>query len=487
MSRKSKRAHVTPPARHQKAPAAPFRPTSPERFCAQYHDYTGLQVVHPHAAGIDIGGSLSHFVALEIAPETLEVREFGCDTVDLYALRDYLVRYHVTTIALESTGVYWIPVYDILQDAGLEVCLVNPTHVKNVPGRRKDDKLDCRWLLTLHTFGLLSASFRPSKEWLPLRAIWRVRQQLIQMQADELRRMQKCLDEMNLRVHKIISDLAGVTGTAIIQAILSGERDPAVLAQLRDARCRCSEDELQRALTGHYKPELLFLLKLAYERYQHMRAQIAACDAEIEPLLTSLIPMGDADIAAQLTAARSDTRQTATEVRQHLPAYDLQTYLTLLLHGDATKQPGLGPLLVMGIITEVGTDLSRWATEKHFASYTTTAPKHDISGGKILSKHTQKSQQRVAAAFRQAAATVGRTDTALGAFYRRLSSRIGTGKALVATARKIACQFYRFMRYGQAYAEIGAVAYEERYRQNQLRSLEKRAKTLGYQVIPLAA
>jgi transposase len=487
MSRKHSRSHSPAGRRARTALPAPFRPTAPERFCAQYRDYTGLHVVHPHAAGIDIGGSLSHFVAVEVAPETLEVREFGCDTEELYRLRDYLLRHQVTTVALESTGVYWIPIYDILEKAGLTVCLVNPTQVKNVPGRRKDDKLDCRWLLTLHTFGLLSASFRPCQAMRPLRTIWRQRQQLVQLQADEIRRMQKCLDEMNLRVHKAISDLAGVTGCAIIQAILQGERDPAVLATFRDPRCRCSEEELRRALTGHYKPEVIFLLQLAYDRHQHLRAQIAACDAAIEPLLTGLIPLADDDVAAKVRAAGTPTRQTATDIRKHMPAYDLRTYLTLLLNGDATSQPGLGPLLVMDVITEVGIDLSKWPTEKHFASYVTCAPKHDISGGKILSRHTQKSQQRVAVAFRQAAATVTRTDTALGAFYRRLAVRIGKGKALVATARKIACQFYRFMRYGQTYAELGVAAYEERYRHQQIASLEKRAKALGYQVTPLSA
>lgn len=472
---------------YSRVPKAPFRPTAPERFCTQYRDYTGLHVVHPHAAGIDIGGSLSHFVAVEIVPETLEVREFGGDTADLSALRDYLRHYGVTTVALESTGVYWVPVADILQEAGLEVCLVNPSHVKNVPGRRKDDKLDCTWLLTLHTFGLLSASFRPSREWLPLRAIWRHRQQLIHMQADEIRRMQKCLDEMNLRVHKAITDLAGVTGRAIVEAIIAGERDPAVWAAHRDGRCGCSEEELRRALTGHYKPELVLLLQLAFDRHQQLRAQIAACDAAIEPLLTSLIPQSDDDVAAKVRGAGTPHRQTATAVRKHLPAYDLPTYLALLVGEDACSLPGMGPLLLMDIITEVGSDLSKWPTEKHFASYVTCAPKHDISGGKILSRRTRKSQQRVAVAFRQAAATVTRTDTALGAFYRRLAPRIGKGKALVATARKLACLFYRFLRFGQAYVEVGAAAYEAHYRHQQLVRLEKQAKKLGYQVTPLAA
>jgi transposase len=476
-----------PTRRSRRARARAYQPTSPERFCAQYQDYTGLQVVHPHAAGIDIGGSLSHFVALEVAPGVLEVREFGCDTEELYAVRAYLLQHGVTTVALESTGVYWIPLYDLLQEAGLDVYLVNPSHVKNVPGRRKDDKLDCRWLLTLHTFGLLSASFRPSAEILPLRAIWRLRMQLIDLQADEIRRMQKALDEMNLRVHKVLTDLAGVTGLAIVRAILDGARDPAVLATYRDPRCRCSEDELRRALTGHYRPETIFLLKQAYARHQMLHQQIAECDAELEPLLTALLPLDDLDVAATIQRASVTGPHTATARRKHLPAYDLATYLRLLLGCEATRIPGLGPVLVMTMVSELGIDLAAWETEKHFTSYLGLAPKHDISGSKILSRRTRKTAQRAAAAFRQAAAAVTRTDTALGAFYRRKAVTGNSGKALVATARKIACQYYRMLRFGQAYTEVGAAVYEERLRQQQIKALEKHAKALGYQVTPLAA
>jgi transposase len=444
-------------------------------------------VVHPHAAGIDVGGSISHFVALEVSPCVLEVREFGCDTEDLYALRDYLKKYHVTTVALESTGVYWIPIYDILQDAGFVVCLVNPSQVKNVPGRRKDDKLDCRWLLTLHTFGLLSASFRPSAEILELRSIWRMRSQLIALQADEVRRMQKYLDEMNVRVHKVLSDLSGVTGLAIVQAIIRGEHRPEVLAQYRDCRCKCTEEELRRALTGHYRPATIFNLELAYQRHQMYRTQIAACDAKMQPLLIALIPMGDDDIADQLQRAGTPTKQTATEIRYHLPAYDLETYLKLMLGCEATSIPGLGPLLVMTLVSELGLNCAAWKSEKHFCSYLGLCPKHDISGSKVLKNHTKKTTQRAAAAFRQAAAAVMRSDSALGAFYRRKAVSGNSGKAQVATARKIACDFYRMIVYGQTYAEVGAAAYEEQVRKQQLKSLIKRAKMLGFEVTPLAA
>ena len=464
-----------------------FSAASTERFCEQYHDFTGLEVVEPHGAGIDIGGSLSHFVAVLIAPLVLEVREFGCDTVDLYALRDYLLKYKVTSVALESTGVYWIPIYDILQEAGITVFLVNPAHVKNVPGRRKDDKLDCRWLLTLHTFGLLSASFRPNREILQLRTIWRMRQQLIELQSDEIRRMQKYLDEMNVRVHKVISDLAGVTGLSIIRAILAGERDPAVLATFRDRRCRCSEEELCRALTGHYRAETIFLLKLAYDRFQMLRQQITACDTELQPLLLALIPMGDDDVAEKIRLAGTTTKQTATEIRRHLPAYDLETYLTLLLGCDATSIPGLGPQSVMTLVCEFGLDLSPWETEKHFTSYLGLAPKHDISGSKVLSRRTKKTAQRGATTFRQSAAAVTNTDTALGSFYRRKASTGNSGIAIVATGRKIACLYYRLLRFGQAYTDIGVAAYEEQLRKQQLKSLAKRAKALGFEIIPLAA
>ena len=472
-------------SRTRKATRLPKRPT--KRFCQEYTELEGLQIVHPHAAGIDIGGALSHFVAIEIRPGVIEVREFGCNTNELYALRDYLRAHGITTVALESTGVYWIPLYDILTEAGFEVFLVNPSHVKNVPGRRKDDKLDCKWLLKLHTYGLLSASFRPSAEILPLRTYWRARLQLVQLQADEIRRMQKALDEMNIRVHKVMSDLVGVTGRAIIAAILAGERRPEVLATYRDCRLACSEEELREALTGNYRPEKVFQLKLAFERYQHYQQQITACDTEVETLLKMLIPLDDDDIAARVQHAGQPHKRTASELRRHLPTYDLEQYLELLLGVDATTTPGLGPILVMTVVSELGVDMSPWPTVKHFGSYLTLAPHHQISGGKILSNKTRKGAQRAALAFRQAAATVAKTDTALGAFYRRLALRIGSAKALVATAYKIARIYYYLLKEGRAYVDRGAAAYEAKYRAHQLKSLERHAKSLGYQVTPVAA
>lgn len=471
--------------RSRKTTRLPKRPA--QRFCQEYVELDGLQVVHRQAAGIDIGGALSHFVAIETRPGVIEVREFGCNTNDLYALRDYLRAHAITTVALESTGVYWIPPYDILTEAGIEVYLVNPSHVKNVPGRRKDDKLDCKWLLKLHTYGLLSASFRPSAELLPLRTFWRLRLQLVQLQADEIRRMQKALDEMNVRVHKVITDLVGVTGQAIITAILQGERRPEVLATYRDRRTACSAEELREALTGHYRPEKVFQLKQAYERFQQYQQQIADCDTEVEALLKTLIPLADDDIAAKVQQASQPQRRTASQVRRHLPTYDLGQYLNLLLGVDATTEPGLGPILVMTVVSELGVDMSPWPTVKHFGSYLTLAPQHQISGGKILANATRKGAQRAALAFRQAAAVVARTDTALGAFYRRLALRIGSAKALVATAYKIARMYYYLLKEGRAYVDAGAAAYEEHYRAQQLKSLERHAKALGYQVIPVAA
>ena len=470
-----------------RAPRARTPRVPTKRFCQQYEELDRLQVVHAHAAGIDIGGALSHFVAIEIRPGVIEVREYGCNTEDLIKLREYLVTHQITTVALESTGVYWVPVFDLLTEVGIEVCLVNPSHVKNVPGRRKDDKLDCKWLLKLHIYGLLSASFRPSAQILPLRTIWRVRQQLIEMQADEIRRMQKAFDEMNVRVHKVISDLAGVTGQAIITAILAGERDPAVLATYRDHRIACSEEELRQALVGHYRAEILFVLQLAHARFLKLREQVAQCDAEVEGLLKGLLPLEDDDIAAKVQAAGTPRPLTATAVRQHLPADDLEQDVSLALGCDATVIPGLGPVLVMTLLSELGLDMSQWKDVKHFGSYLTLAPKHDISGGKILSKKTRKSALRAAAAFRQAAASAAKTDTALGACFRRLAARIGPAKANTATAYKIARLYYNLLRYGQAYVEIGAAIYEEQYRVQQLKRLEKHAKAFGYQVVPMAA
>lgn len=450
------------------------------RFTKRYARVDDMPVIHRHAAGIDLAGSASHFVAVEIGDE-IEVREFGGTTDEVKALVGYLVEHHVTTVAMESTGVYWMVVYDLLEAAGLEVYLVNPTHIKSVPGRRKDDKLDCRWLQKLHKFGLLSASFRPNPDDRPLQSLFRQRTRLVRLAADELRRMQKALDVMNVRIHKAISDLGGVTGMRIVRAIVRGEHDPVSLAAYRDPRCACTTEELIAALTGHYLPHQILALQQALARYDQQVAQIAELDTAMEAALCALIPLADAEIAEQVA-----TTPQPAPTGKHAPAFPVMTYLQMLTGKDATILPGIAAQSALGLLALLGRDFNKWPTAKHFTSHLTLAPVPKISGGKLLKSSTRPGQHPAAAIFKQAAAAVTRTDTALGAYYRQLAVRIGRGKALTATARKIAEQYYYLMRYGQDYVDIGAQQYEERYHQRQIAMVTKKAEKLGLMVTAAA-
>lgn len=452
----------------------------PARFQRRYQRLENMPVIHRQAGGIDLAGAASHFVAVEIGEE-VEVREFGGTTDEVKALVAYVVAHDVTTVAMESTGVYWMVVYDLLEAAGVEVYLVNPTHVKNVPGRRKDDKLDCRWLQKLHKFGMLSASFRPNPEDRPLQSLYRQRSRLVRLAADEMRRMQQALDVMNVRIHKAISDLGGVTGMRLVRAIVAGERDPATLATLRDPRCACTLEELQAALTGHYLPHQVLALTQALARYDQLVAQMTDLDTAIEEALCALIPLDDAEIARQVAA-----HPTPLPDGKHAPAFPVMSYLQLLTGQDATLIPGIGPQLALGLQAVLGRDYTKWATAKHFTSHLTLAPVQKISGGKLLKSATHPGTHPAAVLFKQAAAAVTRTDTALGAYYRQLAIRIGRGKALTALARKIAVQYYHLMRDGRDFVDIGAQQYEERYRQRQIASLIKRAGKLGLTVTEAA-
>ena len=290
------------------------------------------------------------------------------------------------------------------------------------------------------------------------------------------------LDVMNVRIHKTISDLCGVTGLRIVRAIVAGERDPAVLAAMREPTCQCREEELRQALTGHYQADQVFALRQALARYDFFVAQLAAVDQEIEAYLTALIPLPEAEITAKVTAA-TQPRPKGT----HVPAYNVAAYVELFTGHDATVLPGIGPQIALGLLAELGRDMTKWKTQRHFGSYLALAPQPKISGGKVLATRRRHGSHPAAVLFRQAAAAVIRSDSALGAFYRRLAVRIGTAKALTATAYKIARMYYHLMREGRTYVELGEHVYAERYRQQQIAALEKRAKRLGFQVTPVAA
>jgi transposase len=427
--------------------------------------------VHPHAAAIDIGATL-HVAAVGPDRDPEPVRSFGTFTADLRRLADWLVQCGVTTVAMESTGVYWIPAYEILEQRGLEVVLVNARDAKHVPGR-KTDVSDAQWLQRLHEHGLLRGSFRPKGEVATLRAYLRQRERLLDYAAAHIQHMQKALTPMNLQLHHVVSDVTGATGLRIIRALVAGERDPDQLAGYRDPRCHAPLETIRQALVGNDREEHVFALAQALELYDAYQAKVAACDARIEAVLGRLQDAA-AKPAGKLPSALPAIRHANT------PAFDVRAALQAVLGIDLTRIHGIGPYLALKLVGECGTDLSAWPSAKHFTSWLCLAPSNKISGGKVLSARTRRSGSRAAALLRLAAVTVGRTPTALGAFYRRLSARIGKAKAVTATARKIAVLFYNAVRHGMDYADPGAAYYEERYRQRVLINLQRRAKALGY-------
>jgi transposase len=435
-----------------------------------------LLTVHPHAAGMDIG-SRFHVVAVPPDRSPEPVRTFESFTADLHRMVDWLVELGITTVAMESTGVYWIPAFEMLEARGLEVLLVNARHVKNVPGR-KTDVHDAVWLQQLHQHGLLRGSFRPAPTLAALRAYLRHRERLLEYAAAHIQHMQKALMLMNVQLHHVVSDITGATGMKIIRAIVAGNHDPATLASYRDIRCQASVETITEALTGHYRAEHVFALRQALELYDCYQAKVAECDQAIEAALASC---EQADPEMPLPAARYRTRQ-ANE-----PRFDVRTALFQLLGTDLTQLHGFGAYTALRLIGECGTDMTKWPTAKHFTSWLTLAPDNQISGGKLLSTKTRRSANRAAKILRLAAVNVGKTQTALGAFYRRLAARVGKAKAVTATARKLAVLFYNTLRYGMAYQDLGASYYEEQYRQRVLNGLRRRAKALGYELRESAA
>lgn len=438
----------------------------------------GLPIVNARAAGIDIG---SRIQVVAVPPELSDdpVQTFQSFTADIERMADWLISLGITTVAMESTGVYWIPVYEILEDRGLTVILANARDCKSVPGR-KSDVNDAQWLQRLHACGLLRASFRPSRDIAALRAYMRIRDRHLEYAAAHMQHMQKALTHMNLQLHHVISDISGVTGLKIVRAIVAGERDPDVLAGMRDVRCRESVQTIRASLVGNYQPEHVFALAQALALFDFYQERVADCDAQIERTL-QLLNADKALPEAPLAKPRCRTKQTNSL------NFDVRPLLYQLTGIDLTQIHGIGPSVGLALIAECGTDLSRWPTEKHFTSWLTLSPGCKISGGKVLSSHTRKSNNRIAARLRLVATAVGRTDTALGAFYRRLAARIGKAKALTATARKIAILFYRAMRFGMRYEDPGANQYEQRYRERVVKQLQRRAAHFGFGLQPLEA
>jgi len=437
-----------------------------------------LERLHPHAAGIDCG-SAEHFVAVPPDRDATPVRSFATFTGDLHRLADWLSACHVTHVAMEATGVYWIPIFEILEARGFQVILVNARHVKNLPGR-KSDVSDCEWLRDLHILGLLRGSFRPADGIVALRGYLRHRATLIECAGALVQRMQKALVQMNVQLPLVVSDITGVTGLRILRDIVSGHRDPVHLAQHRDYRCRASVAEITAALTGNYRAEHLFVLQQNLELFDAYQRQLAACDTAI-----------DAHLGRLTAAATKPTTPLPAARRRHKPRdneprFDLRTPLHQLTGADLSQIDGIGPYNALRLLAEIGTDMTRWPTDKHFTSWLTLAPNNKISGGRLLSSRTQPSANRAAAILRLAAMNLGRTQTALGAFYRRLAFRVGKAKAITATARKLAILIYRTLKDGLVYADPGADTYDAHHRTHVLRRLRQRAHNLGFGLIDLS-
>ena len=431
--------------------------------------------INQNAAGIDLGGG-EHWVC--VPPDRVEknVRKFGCFTPDLMAMADWLIECGVTTVAMEATGVYWIPVFQILEAKGLEVRLVNAHHVKTVPGR-KTDVNDCQWLQQLHTYGLLSGSFRPEDEVCVLRSYIRQRDSLIKSASTHVQRMQKALIQMNLHLHKVISDITGHTGMAIIRAIAAGVHDPQVLADLKDPRIKSSTTDIAKALTGDYRLEHLFVLKQELTLYEVYQKEIATIDQQIEKCLADFEPK----TLDELPATKKKRRKKSTA---NHPDFDLRKYLYRMAGVDFTLIDGLDALTVQTILSEVGLDRERFPTVKHFSSWLGLSPGQKITGGKVKSSQTRQVVNRAANAFRMAAFSLTQSRSALGAFYRRLRSRLGAPKAITATAHKLARMFYRMWTDAGQYIDPGMDYYEQQYQDLILKNLQKKANALGLELVP---
>ena len=436
-----------------------------------------LEHINPHAAGIECG-SAEHFVAVPPDRDATPVRSFATFTGDLYHLADWLTACRVTSVAMEATGVYWIPLYEILEARGFTVLLVNARHVKNVPGR-KSDVSDCEWLRDLHIVGLLRGSFRPTEGIVALRAYLRHRASLVESAGTHVQRMQKALVQMNVQLSLVVSDITGVTGLRILRDIVAGRTDPHALAQHRDYRCHASEAEIVAALTGNYRPEHVFVLRQNVEAFDYVQQQLATCDTAIDAHLQTLTAH-----ATPPTTPLPPPRPRQ-KPRDNEPRFELRTPLHHLTGVDLSQLDGIGPYNALRLLSEIGTDMTRWPTDKHFTSWLTLAPNNKISGGRLLSSRTQPSANRAAAILRLAAMNLGRTQTALGAFYRRLAFRVGKAKAITATARKLAILVYHTLKDGLVYRDPGAAAYDAQHRTHVLRRLRQRAANLGFGLVNL--
>jgi transposase len=446
-----------------------------------------LQTLNPHAAGIDVGATelwvcvppsavASPLLVVPSGPTVLppHVRRFGAFTADLHAIAAWLRQCQVTTVAMESTGVYWIPLYDLLEAERFEVLLVDPRQVQRAPNRPKTDVHDCQWIQRLHSLGLLTAAFRPEEPIRVWRSYQRHRASLIEDAGRHLQRIEKALEQMNVKLPEVVSDITGVTGMGIIRAIMQGERDPQALAKLRDHRCKESTATIARALQGTWQPEHLFALQQSLALYDYYHEQIRDCDRVIEDHLKGMaLPE-----VPPLEPTRRVRRRKDNEV-----TFDARQRLHHMAGVDLTAIEGIEESTALVVLSEIGTDMSRWPSEQHFGSWLGLAPNPKKSGGKVKSSATRPGVNRAAQALRLAAKNLQRSKSALGAFFRRIAARRGLAKAITATAYKLARIIYALLKHGTAYVTQGLAAYETAYRERMVRQMKRKAAELGLVIV----
>src|SRR5215469_2318859 len=439
-----------------------------------------LEVIHRDAAGIDIGNE-SHYASVPPSRDSQPVRRFGCTTAELKAMAAWLQQCGIRTVAMQSTSVYWVAVYDILEQAGLEAYLVNARDTKNLPGR-KSDVQESQWLMKLHTYGLLRNSFRPTQEIRTMRTYWRQRNDLVQSAGRHIQRMQKALTQMNIQLANVLSDLSGVTGQAIIKAILAGERNPHKLAELRDCRVRANEEQIAQSLEGNWQPDLLFVLKQEQDGYEFCQKQMAECDRQLNQYLDQ---REDRSHGASLPEEKRKDR--LKKKKGNKPQFDLRQGLFRLTGTDLTRIDGIDVMTATTVISEAGYDMSKWQTENHFVSWLRLCPDNRISGDRVIGKGRLPTNNPVNVALKMAATTLRLSKTYLGAQFRRLRTRLGAPIAVKAMAAKLARLVYRILRYGMKYVDQGAAFYELQHREFQIKRLKSKAEKLGYRVIPIPA
>ena len=462
-------------------------PRGGKAFCRS-QEGEDLRLTHAQAAGIDVHAAV-HFVAVPPAsvPEGFHnpdsrlpkgVRKFGATTGDLEALAAWLKDCQVKTIAMESTGVYWIALFELLSSQGFDVILVDPHQTKHAPGRPKSDVLDCQWIQRLHSYGLLSGSFRPSDEIVVWRSYQRQRAMLVCYAAQHVQHMQKALEEMNVKLTEVVSDIVGQTGLKIIKCIVRGERDARKLAQHRNERCKATEAEIARALYGNWRAEHLFALKQGLKLYEFYQRQVADCDVRIEACLVGLADKsGGASLPKSVRAPQTRKRTAVT--------FGARALLFRMSGVDLTAIEGINEMTALVILSEIGTDLSRFPSAKHFVSWLGLCPQHRGSAGKIFHRGVRRGANRAARALRMAGQGCHHAKNALGAFYRRIQARGGGAKAVVATARKIAERVYRLLKYGQEYVRQAEAVYQTAYQTRLTKALARKAESMGYKLVPV--